>query len=108
MVIVVSISFAAFKVQRVAASGTIYIRADGSIYPSTTLVSTMDNVTYFLTDNFTSEADGIAIMRNNIIVDGVGYTVQGIGGGGGFSLSGVNNITIKNTNIKHFGIGVYI
>jgi hypothetical protein len=34
------------EVQRVEASGTIYIRADGSIDPPTAPISTVDNVTY--------------------------------------------------------------
>ena len=59
--------------------GTIYIRADGSIDPPDAPIITYDNVTYTLTDNITSSADGIVVERDNIILDGGGYTVQGVG-----------------------------
>jgi len=95
-----------FEVQRVEASGTIYIRADGSIDPSTALISTVDNVTYILTGNITSEADGIVIERDNTVLDGAGYTLQRTDKG--ISLSGRSNVTIKNTNIKDLGVGIWL
>lgn len=39
------------------------IRADGSIDPSDVLIITYDNVTYTLTDNITSSADGIVVEK---------------------------------------------
>ena len=86
----------AFNIQQVKASGTIYIRADGSIDPPTANITSADNVTYYFTDN---NYDTIVVARSNIIVDGNGYTLQGTTGSGGFSLSDVSNVTIKNTNI---------
>jgi len=69
----------AFNIQLLKAewSGTVYIRADGSIDPPGAPVITYDNVTYTLTGNVTSNTDGIVVQRNNIIVDGAGYTLQG-------------------------------
>ena len=93
----------AFNIQPVKASGTIYIRADGGVDPSTAPISTTDNVIYTLTDNIYDE---IVVERNNIIIDGKRYTLQGSGSGNGFYLSGINNVTIKNTNIKDFYYGV--
>lgn len=103
----------AFRVEKVHASGTIYIRADGSIDPPTAPISTVDNVTYTLTGNITNitiNADGIVVQRSPIIIDGAGYTVEGagIGGGRGFYLSSITNVTIRNTNIKHFWAGIYL
>jgi parallel beta-helix repeat protein len=86
---------------------TIYIRADGSIDPPTAPISTVDNVTYVLTGNITSDADGIVVERSNIIIDGAGYTIQETGSGYGFYLSNVNSVTIKSTNIKGFYYGLY-
>jgi parallel beta-helix repeat protein len=106
--ILVSISFASFKVQTVEASGTIYIRADGSIDPPTAPISTVDNVTYILTGNITSDADGIVIERNNTIVDGAGYTLQSSATGTGIDLSGRENVTVQNTQIKAFGYGILL
>jgi len=66
------------KVEKVKASGTIYIRADGSIDPPTPNIITADNVTYTFTDD---NYDSIVVERNNIVVDGAGYTLQGTGSG---------------------------
>jgi hypothetical protein len=63
----------AFNIQQVKASGTIYIRADGSVEPSTANITSVDNVTYTFTNNIN---DYIVVQRNNIVVDGAGYTVQ--------------------------------
>jgi len=106
----------AFNVQKVIASGTIYIRPDGSIDPPTTPISTVDNVTYVFTDNIYDE---IVVERSNIIIDGRGFALEGNGSGYGFTLQPftspsdegfllnyVSNVTIKNTNIKNFGAAV--
>lgn len=86
-------------------SGTIYIRADGSIDPPDAPISTVDNVTYTLTGNINGS---IVIERDNIVVDGAGYTIQGTGSGTGMTLSGRSNITIKNTEITTFGVGIWL
>lgn len=83
------------------ASGTIYIRADGSIEPSYANIVTTDNITYSFTGN---NYDAIWVERSNIVIDGNGYTLQRIGGSG-FYIVNVNNITIKNTNID--GCDIY-
>jgi len=97
-----------FNIQTVEASGTIYIRADGSIDPPDAPISTVDNVTYTLTGNITSDADGIVVERSNITIDGDGYTLQGTGvdESKGIYLFGIDNVTIKNANIKWFYDGV--
>ena len=92
----------AFNIQTVKADvGTIYIWADGSIYPPTAPISTVDNVTYTLTGNI---SDSIVIERDNIVVDGALHTVEGIGigSGNGITLSGRTNVTIKNMTIRAF------
>jgi parallel beta-helix repeat protein len=91
-------------------TGTVYIRADGSVDPPDAPIITYDKVTYALTDNITSDADGIVIERNNIILDGAGYTVQGSGAYGliGVSLSGRMNVTVRNTQIKNFSYGILL
>jgi len=99
----------AFNVQRAKASETIYIRTDGSIDPPTPLISTIDYVTYTFTGNIN---DRIVVERDNVIVDGVGYTLQGpdigAGGGIGIDLSGRSNVTIKNMTIKAFNYGIWL
>jgi hypothetical protein len=56
-------------------TGTVYIRADGSIYPLDAPIMTYDNLTYTLTENITSSDNGIIVERDNIILDGAGYTI---------------------------------
>ncbi|MCJ7423777.1 right-handed parallel beta-helix repeat-containing protein [Candidatus Bathyarchaeota archaeon] len=94
---------AAFNVQPVRASATIYIRADGSIDPPTAPIYTADNITYTLTGNVITASDGIVIERDNTFLIGAGYTVQGSEGHGyGITLSGRTNVTIQSTAIIVF------
>jgi len=97
----------AFNIQLVKASGTIYIRADGSIEPLTANITTVDNVTYTFTDNI---YDSIVVERSNIIIDGDGYTLQYVFGGPiyGLYLYACKNVTIKETDIEGFDAGIYL
>jgi len=110
LIVLVAVFGAVLNVPVVRASGTIYIRADGSIDPPDAPISTVDNVTYTLTDNTTSDTSGIVVERSNIIIDGNGQTLQGMSSADsayrGIYLSEVSNVTIKKTNIKGFGIGI--
>jgi parallel beta-helix repeat protein len=91
-----------------AENGTIAINADGSISPSSAPIYTADNITYTLTGNITAATDGIVIERNNIVLNGAGYTVSGSGSGDGITLTNISNVTINNMIIKNFGWGVYL
>jgi len=91
-------------------SCTIYIRADGRVDPPDSPISSLDNITYaLLTDIVCSgNQSAIVVERDNIIVDGRGYTVQGIGSGYGIDLTRRINVTIKNVEIKAFFHGIYL
>jgi len=80
-------------------SGTVYIKSDGSIYPADAPLTTTDNITYTLTDNISG---AIVIERDNIIINGSGYVVQGLGSGTGIDASNRNNVTIKNIVVENF------
>src|SRR5271157_1971262 len=110
--LVVSMFALVFKIQTVRAyGGTITINADGSISPSTAPIHTADNATYTLTGNITANGYGIVFERDNITLNGEGYTVFaskvftpywiGI-----YSitmyLDGVSNVTLENTNIQGY------
>ena len=95
----------ASNVQRVEASGIIYIRADGSVDPDTAPISSVDNVTYKFTDNI---YDSIVVERDNIEVDGAGYILQGSGSGYGMILARTSNVTVNNVEIREFYHGVYL
>src|SRR3972149_2558317 len=100
----------AFNIQPVKATGeTIYIRADGNIEPSTAPIQ-RDEDLYTLTGNITSDAYGIMVERNNMTLDGAGYTLQGTGASGfkGIYLTGRSNITIKNIQVKTFYYGIQL
>jgi hypothetical protein len=72
----------------VLGSGTIYIRADGSIEPPTAPISSLDNITY----TFTSDIyDEIVVERSHIVIDGNAYTLQGSENGNGFYWTDINN-----------------
>ncbi|MEM3729049.1 MAG: NosD domain-containing protein [Candidatus Bathyarchaeia archaeon] len=90
--------------------GTIYIKADGSIYPPNAPIQTSDNVTYMLTDNITINYDGIIIQKDNIILDGAGYTIKGskIYPYKGIYLSGRVNVTVRNIKFTSFYYGIYL
>jgi parallel beta-helix repeat protein len=99
----------AFNVQSAKASGTIYIKADGSIYPLTAPIQ-RDGDIYTLTDNFTSGGDGIVIERNNMTLDGAGHTLrsQYVSALRGIDLTLRSNVTIQRFNIQDYGVGVYL
>lgn len=80
-------------------AGTIFIRADGSIDPLTASISTIDSITYTFTSDIFDNS--IVIERDNIVVDGVGFTLQGesASGSNGIDLTGRTNVTIENTVI---------
>jgi len=96
----------AFSIQPVKASGTIYIRADGSIDPSTAPIM-RDGDTYTFTNNI---FDSIVVERNYILLDGAGYKLQGTGDtdSRGIDLSGRTNVSVKNIQIENFWHGVFL
>ena len=93
----------AFNIKPAKASGTIYIRADGSVDPPTAPISTADNVTYTFTGDI---YDAIVVERDNIAVDGAGYTATGSGSGNGTTLTGRSNVTVRNMTTRNFAYGI--
>ena len=109
---------------------TIYIQADGTVNPQTAPIQQSENV-YTFTDNIYAP---IVVERDNIIINGAGYTLQGPYNGTQTDLwiigidsnqtsnnqtqipwtvgidtpSGSCNMTIENLNIKNFSIGLYL
>ena len=98
----------AFNIQPVKASETIYIRVDGSIDPDTAPISTLDMVTYTFTNNIYDE---IVVERDNIVIDGAGYTLDGSALGDhpqGIDLSNRSNVTFKNAAVTWFYDGIVL
>jgi parallel beta-helix repeat protein len=86
--------------------GTVYIRADGRVDPPTAPISTEDNFTYEMTASIFSSS--LEIERDNVVFDGMGYSLQGGGSGDGVNLSGRSNVTIENANIQQFTTGIML
>jgi parallel beta-helix repeat protein len=94
-------------IQVVKADGvTIYINADGSISPSTAPIYTADKIKYTLTGNVTTSTNGIVVERDNIVLDGAGYTVTGSGSADGILLETMRNVTIDNMVITNTTDGI--
>jgi parallel beta-helix repeat protein len=75
------------------------------VIPSTAPISSIDNVTYILTDKI---RDSIVIEKDNITLDGKGHILQGAEVGNGINLTLRNNVTIQNMQIENFSYGIYL
>lgn len=107
--------------------GTIFINADGTVFPDTARIQRSGN-TYTFTDNIYA---AVKILKSDIVLNGAGYTLSGpyngtasdiwiIGNGPDkntlaqyvigvdLSNSSVNGVTIENLNVKNFSIGMYV
>jgi parallel beta-helix repeat protein len=82
----------------------IFIQSDGSIEPSSAPIEKSGNVYRFTTDVFS----GIAIQRNDIVLDGNGHKVLGNYYGTGLLLQNVSNITVQNVQVQYFSQGIYL
>ncbi len=95
--------------------GTFIIRADGTVFPSSAPIQRDGNV-YTLTGDLTADSetdDGLTIERDNIILDGAGYTLQGSEDQTGINLPPLNpdepgrsNVIIKNIRVEGFHDGI--
>jgi parallel beta-helix repeat protein len=83
----------------------IYIKADGSIDPSTANITSPDNVTYTFTADINAS---IVVQKNNTVIDGAGYTLQGTGSETGIDLHSINNVTLQNIEVTNFNIGIHL
>jgi len=89
-------------VSLVTATGTIYVKSDGSVEPATAPIQRIANVYTFSANIY----DEIVVEKDNVVVDGAGYTLQGIGSGTGVDLFERINVTIRNMEIREFLYGV--
>jgi len=93
----------AASVRPAKAQETIYIKTDGSVFPATVPISSIDNITYTLYGDL---YDPIVVERDNIILDGGGHTLLGTGSGTGINLTRRSNVIVKNMEIKMFNEGL--
>lgn len=95
----------------------IYIRANGNVEPATAPIERNGDV-YTLTGNIAMHT--IVIQRDNIVLDGAGFLIEGnkswLGlasgwsdaGNNGIIITGQNNVNITNLSIERFSSGVRI
>jgi parallel beta-helix repeat protein len=105
------LKFDVSSVRTEAVSGTVYIRAGGNVDPMSAPIQRNGDV-YTLLGNLTSDADGIVIQRNNMTLDGAGFSLQGpevgVGEDKGIDLSDRSNVTIENVEINGFSRGFFL
>ncbi len=100
----------ALHIQQIEASGTVYIRADGSVDPITASIQQTGNLYTFTDDIY----DEIVVERSFITIDGNGYSLHSPGdppfefGAIGFKLKNVRNVLIRNTIIEDFKYGFWV
>ena len=102
----ITVLTAPFYIQPTEASSTIYIQANGEVFPSTAPIQRSGD-TYTFTDNIS--ADSIDVLKDNIVIDGAGYTLQGTTSiYQGIRVYGRTGVTIRNVNIRGFQSGIVI
>jgi len=77
---------------------SIYIRSDGTVDPPAAIQRIGE--VYTFTGNIADHT--LEIQRDNIVVDGAGYTLQGNASGNGIKLTNRTGVTIKNLELKQF------
>ena len=82
---------------------TIHIRSDGSV-EGTDKIQRDGNVYIFISDINGS----IIVEKDNIILDGDGFSLSGDGGGRGISLGSRKNVVIENILVTSFQEGIWI
>jgi len=88
-------------------TGTVYIRADGSIDPPDAPIERVGDI-YTLTGNIASNADGIVIERDDMELDGARHILQGNGEvyRVGVLVAARQNVTIRNVEVTKFYGGI--
>jgi parallel beta-helix repeat protein len=107
MLLSVAVLIFAVDMRPSKASGTIYIRADGSVEGTDKIQR--DGDLYTLTGNIT-DAGGIIIQRSNMTLDGDGYTLKGENATGsrGVYIFQETNVTIRNIRIETFATSIWL
>jgi len=83
---------------------SIYIGPDGIVEGTDKILR--DGNVYSFTDNI---YDSIVVEKDDVVVDGAGFTLQGDGSGRGIDLyDDSTSITIRNMQIRNFHFGIHL
>jgi len=102
LLLITSMVALSFNIQSVTAIETICIRPDGTIDPSSAPIQ-RDGDIYTLTGDIemTPDSNGIVIEKDNVVLDGAGYTLNCSGGyAASVGVCGGNNVTFRNMVIS--------
>ena len=118
-ILLISLAISLFSIQSANAqnsSASIYITDDGSVV-GTSSIKRIEN-TYMLTENLSGT---IIVEKDNIVLDGAGYTLQGSGNSTpteygqyngpeetGITLIGRTNVVVKNFQITLFSKAIVL
>ena len=92
------------SVEIVKAEETVYLRADGTVEGTDKI--RRDGYVYTFTADLSGE---IVVERDDVVIDGANYVLQGNGTGAGINLVNRSKVVIKNLQISGFnaGVGLY-
>jgi parallel beta-helix repeat protein len=102
-VFVCLVSLAGMPSVKSQSAGAIFINSDGSVSGATNIQR--DGNLYRLTANLYDSP--IVVLRNNIVIDGEGFVLQGAGGWGPPGVAGLEatsaiNLTCSNVTVRNF------
>lgn len=84
--------------------GSVFIRPDGTVDPSTAPISRVGN-TYTLSANLT---EPLIIQRSGVIIDGNNKSILGSGQTSGIEAGLLDGITVKDIRVEGFAIGGFL
>jgi parallel beta-helix repeat protein len=88
-------------------NGPVYIRAEGNVDPSGSPVHRKGDAYSLDSGVFVSNASGIVIEKDGIMLDGLNYSLVGNGVGSGIEVN-ANGVTIMNARVSAFSAGVSV
>lgn len=83
----------------------VYITVDRTVDPATTPITRFGDV-YVFADNLLNHT--LEVQRDNILVDGAGFILKGVGINAVIPLSYRKNVTIKNVDIRNYVMSVWL
>jgi parallel beta-helix repeat protein len=98
-------SFCGILIQPVESQSfeSIYIRADGSVEGTDKIQR--DGDVYTLISGINGS---IVVERDNVVLNGADYILQGDGNVNGITLDDIRNTTVKNLKLSSFNIGILV
>jgi nitrous oxidase accessory protein NosD len=85
----------------------VYIRSNGTVYPSTVPIQREGNI-YTFTSDVTNAT--VEVQCDNIVIDGAGFMLQGNGQmwNTAITLTNRSNVVIKNLNIRNYWMSIVL